>query len=73
MVSVTIENAATVSNLTQLDTTKQLPKIFGSSPQDEQPTLYTAIRHNRFVELPYAELDESERRAMYVNLFNIYE
>jgi hypothetical protein len=36
----------------------------------EQAPLNTVIRNNRFVELSYDELDEAERRAMYISLFS---
>jgi hypothetical protein len=67
--SATVEKFRAARNLPATIEEKFLT-VRNFCPQDE---LYTTIRNNRFVELPYAELDESERRAMYVNLFNIYE
>jgi hypothetical protein len=38
----------------------------------QQPFLYTAIRNQRFVQLPWSELDSSEQRQIHINLFYLY-
>jgi hypothetical protein len=38
----------------------------------EKPFLYTAIRNNRLLQLPWHELTESEQRQIKVNMFLLY-
>lgn len=63
-------NALTLTTHTATTPTPSLVRTDDEMQHIEDTPLFTAIRNHQFVELPWNELDDSERRAIHINLFN---